>query len=221
MNSLPSILADILQLLFAVAAGAAMCTLTLAGLALRQEGGVNFVVGGKFQRWMLWSVILLTLPQFLSWFAAQGITLPSQHDAAGSAWVLGIETDFQNFISQVVVARLVPILAAFFLLKATLDVAQGHSPLGSIIASIFLLALSGTAQLISGFNSGSTFATTDVLTSLWNYFAGTILPESAGLAIVGAIINYSRQRPVMPLIFTALAFLSVTGLWRLLQAMVA
>src|SRR5437667_2219563 len=42
------------------------------------EGGMNFQTGGKFQRWALWSVILLTLPQFLSWFAAQGISMPPQ-----------------------------------------------------------------------------------------------------------------------------------------------
>jgi hypothetical protein len=51
--------------------------------------------------------------------------------------------------------------------------------------------------------------------------AGTILPEAAGLAVVGAIINYSRQRPVMALVASALAFLSVSALWRLVQAMVA
>ena len=55
-----------MQLLFDMAVPSAMCTMVLAGLALRQESGVNFEVGGRFQRWMLWSVILLTLPQFLS-----------------------------------------------------------------------------------------------------------------------------------------------------------
>ena len=71
-----------------------------------------------------------------------------------------------------------------------------------------------------GFNSGGTLATVDMLASLWNYLAGTILPEAAGLAVVGAVINYSRKKPFMPLVFPALAFLSVTGLWKLVQAMV-
>jgi hypothetical protein len=52
--------------------------MVLAGIALRQEGGVNFQAGGRFQRWALWAVILLTLPQLLSWFAAQGIAMPAQ-----------------------------------------------------------------------------------------------------------------------------------------------
>jgi len=68
--TIPQLLVDLMQLLFDMAVPAAMCTLVLAGLALCQESGVNFEIGGRFQRWMLWSVILLTLPQLLSWFAA-------------------------------------------------------------------------------------------------------------------------------------------------------
>jgi hypothetical protein len=218
--TIPQLLADLLQLLFDLAVPAAMCTMVLAGLALRQESGVNFEIGGRFQRWMLWSVILLTLPQFLSWFAAQGITMPPQSAGIAGAWLQGMETSFTSFVSDVVVGKLVPILAAFFVLKAALDAAQGASPLGSVVSAIFLLGLSGSVRLMQGFNSGGEFATTDMLVSLWNYLAGTILPEAAGLAVVGAIINFSRKKPFMPLVFSALAFLSVTGLWELVQAMV-
>lgn len=218
--TIPQLLADLLQLLFDLAVPAAMCTMVLAGLALRQESGVNFEIGGRFQKWMLWSVIFLTLPQFLSWFAAQGITMPPQSAGIAGAWLRGMETSFTSFVTDVVVGRLVPILAAFFVLKAALDAAQGASPLGSVISAIFLLGLSGTVRLIQGFNSGGEFATTDMLVSLWNYLAGTILPEAAGLAVVGAVINYARRKPFMPLVFSGLAFLSVTGLWKLVQAMV-
>jgi hypothetical protein len=218
--TMPQLLVDLMQLLFDMAVPGAMCTMVLAGLALRQEGGVNFEVGGRFQRWMLWSVILLTLPQFLSWFADQGITLPPQAAGIGGAWLRGLETSLTRFISDVLIAKLVPVLAAFFVLKAALDAAQGLSPLGSIVAAIFLLGISGTVQLMQGFNSGGEFATTDMLVSLWNYLTGTILPETAGLAVVAAVINYSRKRPFMPLVFSSLAFLSVTALWKLVQAMV-
>jgi len=216
----PQLLIDLMRLLFDIAVPAAMCTMVLAGLALRQESGVNFEIGGRFQRWMLWSVILLTLPQFLSWFAAQGVNMPPQGAGISGPWLRGLETSFTSFVSDVVVGKLVPVLAAFFVLKSALDAAQGCSPLGSIISAIFLLGLSGTVQLMQSFNSGSEFATTDMLVSLWNYLAGTILPEAAGLAVVGAVINYARKKPFMPLVFSALAFLSVTGLWRLAQAMV-
>jgi hypothetical protein len=217
---IPQLLVDLLQLLFDMAVPAAMCTLVLAGLALRQESGVSFEVGGRFQKWMLWSVILLTLPQFLSWFAAQGITVPAQSHGIAGSWLKNLETSALGFINDIVVGRLVPVLAAFFVLKAALDAAGGANPLGSIIAAIFVLTVSGTARLLQGFNSGTEFATTDMLTSLWNFLTGTILPEAAGLAVVGAIVNYARRKPFMALVFSALAFLSVTACWKLVQAMV-
>jgi hypothetical protein len=217
--TLPQIIVDLLTLLFDMAVPAAFCTMVLAGIALRQEGGVNFQTGGKFQRWVLWSVIFLTLPQFLSWFAAQGITMPAQGGGIGSAWVASLQTSMSGFVSNVVVAKLIPVLAAFCVLKAALDAAEGQSPLASIIAGLFLLSVSGTIQLMQSWNSGSEFATTDMLTSAWNFLAGTILPEAAGLAIVGAIFNYARHRPFMPLVGSGLAFLSVSAIWQLVRAM--
>jgi hypothetical protein len=220
MNSLPQILVDLMKLLFDMAVPVAVCTMVLAGMALQQEGGVNFEIGGRFQRWALWSVIMLTLPQFLAWFAAQGISVPPQAGNISSSWVNNLETSFTGFVSNVVVARLVPLLAAFCILKAALDAASGHSPLGSIIAGIFLLSVSGTVQMMQNWNSGSTLATADMLSSAWNFLAGTILPEAAGLAVAGAIFNYARHRPFMPLVVSGLAFLSVSGIWKLVQAMV-
>jgi len=217
--TLPQIIVDLLTLLFDMAVPAAICTMVLAGIALRQEGGVNFQTGGRFQRWVLWSVILLTLPQFLSWFAAQGITMPAQGGGISSAWVSSLQTSFSGFVSNVVVAKLIPVLAAFCVLKAALDAAEGQSPLASIIAGLFLLSVAGTVQLMQSWNSGSEFATTDMLTSGWNFLAGTILPEAAGLAIVGAIFNYARHRPFMPLVGSGLAFLSVSAIWQLVRAM--
>ena len=217
--TLPQIIVDLLTLLFDMAVPAAICTMVLAGIALRQEGGVNFQTGGKFQKWVLWSVILLTLPQFLSWFAAQGITMPAQGGGISSAWVASLQTSFSGFVTNVVVAKLIPVLAAFCVLKAALDAAEGQSPLASIIAGLFLLSVSGTVQLMQSWNSGSEFATTDMLTSVWNFLAGTILPEAAGLAIVGAIFNYARHRPFMPLVGSGLAFLSVSAIWQLVRAM--
>ena len=102
--TLPQILVDLMKLLFDMAVPAAICTMVLAGIALRREGGVNFQAGGSFQRWALWSVILLTLLQFLSWFAAQGITMPPQGGNISSAWVSGVETSISGFVTNVVVA---------------------------------------------------------------------------------------------------------------------
>ena len=146
--------------------------------------------------------------------------MPPQSGSISGPWLRNLEASFTSFILNVVIGKLVPILSAFFVLKAALDVAQGSSPLGSAISAIFLLAISDSVQLMQGWNSGSEFATTDLLVSLWNYLAGTVLPEAAGLAIAGAVINYSRKKSFMPLVFSALAFLSVTSLWKLVQAMV-
>ena len=221
MPTLPQILVDLMKLLFDMAVPAAVCTMVLAGIALRQEGGVNFQTGGRFQRWALWSVVLLTLPQFLSWFAAQGISMPPQSGNNSSAWVASVEAGFTGFVSNIVVARLIPVAAAFSVLKAALDAAEGHNPLGSIIAAIFLLSASGITQMMQGWNSGSEFATTDMLASAWNFLAGTILPEAAGLAVVAAIFNYARHRPFMPQVAAGLAFLSTSAIWKLVQAMAA
>jgi hypothetical protein len=217
--TLPQIIVDLMKLLLDLAVPSAICSMVLAGIALRREGGLDFQVGGHFQKWILWSVIFLTLPQLLSWLAAQGITLPAQGSSIGSPWVMSLETSFNNFVSGVVVARLVPVLAAFFVLKAVLDAAQGQNPLASVVTAIFLLGASSTVQLMQSWNSGSEFAMTDMLDSIWNFPAGTVLPEAAGIAVVGAILNYARHRPFMPLIGSGLAFLSVSALWKLVQAM--
>src|SRR5258706_13414248 len=138
--TLPQIIADLMKLLFDMAVPAAICTMVLAGIALRQEGGVNFQAGGRFQRWALWSGILLTLPQFLSWFAAQGISMPPQGGNISSPWVTSVESSFNSFVTNIVVAKLSPLIAAFCVLKAAFDGAEGHNPLGSIIAAVFLLS---------------------------------------------------------------------------------
>lgn len=216
---IPRFLLDLLQLLFDLAVPAAFCTLTAAGVSLRQEGGINFQVNGRAGRWILWTVVLLTLPQLLSWIAAQGINIPSGSGSLGTGWMASMETVFRSFVDQIVIARMVPVLAAYFVLKATLDGAAGENPLGSILAALFLMSLSGTMQLLEGWNSGGEYAMTDMLSSLWNYIASQILPAAAGLACVGAVLNFVRHRPCARLVFAAISFLSVSGLLSLFRAM--
>ncbi len=217
----PQFLLDLLQLLLDLAVPAAFCTLAAAGVNLRHEGGTNFHVNGRVGKWVLWTVVLLTIPQLLSWVAAQGITVPAGSGSVGTSWMASIETVFKNFVSQIVVAKLVPILAAYFVLKATLDGAAGENPLASIIAALFLMSLSATLQLMQGWNSGGQYASTDMLTSLWNYIVGQIMPAAAGLACVGAVINFVRHRPWTRMVFAAISFLSVSGLLSLFRAMAA
>lgn len=217
----PQFLLDLLQLLFDLAVPAAFCTLTAAGISLRHEGGTNFHIGGRAGKWILWTVVLLTLPQLLAWIAAQGITVPQASGSVGTSWLASMESIFKNFVNDIIVARLVPVIAAYFVLKATLDAADGENPLGSIIAALFLMCISGTMQLFQSWNSGGQYALTDMLSSLWNYIAGKIMPAAAALACAGAVINHVRHRPWGRFIFSAIAFLSVSGLLKLVQAMAA
>jgi hypothetical protein len=217
----PQFLLDLLQLLLNLAVPAAFCTLAAAGVSLRHEGGTNFHVNGRVGKWVLWTVVFLTLPQLLSWIAAQGITVPSGSGSVGTSWLASMQTVLTNFVNQIVVAKFVPILAAYFVLKATLDGAAGENPLASIIAALFLMSLSATVQLLQGWNSGGQYATTDMLSSLWNYVVGQIMPAAAGLACVGAVINFVRHRPWTRLVFAAISFLSVSGLLALFRAMAA
>lgn len=46
--NLPQIIVDLMKLLFDMAVPAAICTMVLAGVALRQEGGVNSRLGASF-----------------------------------------------------------------------------------------------------------------------------------------------------------------------------
>src|SRR5258708_20155359 len=188
----PQFLLEIVRLLFDLVGSAAFLRLTAEGVSLRHEGGTNFHVNGRTGKWVLWTVVLLTLPQLLSWVAAQGITVPSGSGSVGTNWLASMETVFKAFVTQIVVAKLVPILAAYFVLKATLDGAAVENPLPSIIAALFLMSLSATMQLMQGWNSGGQYATTDMLTSLWNYIVGQIMPAAARLPCVLTLINFLR-----------------------------
>jgi hypothetical protein len=84
---------------------------------------------------------------------------------------------------------------------------------------MFLLAIPATADLLSRFETASRFAAVDVLDGLWNYLAGQIMPVAAGLAVIGAILNFMAHRPAMRLIGAALGFLTVSAIWRLVQQM--
>src|SRR5215471_16804722 len=120
----PPMLEDISRLLLALAAPAALLCLVLAGIALRREGGTNFSFGGGFSRWMFWAVVFITLPQFLSWFPSFGVPATPPRGGIGSGWMAAVVADLTDFITNFVVNRLAPVLAAFFVLRAVLDMAN-------------------------------------------------------------------------------------------------
>jgi len=217
--AIPQLLTDIINTLLLLATPAALVSLLLAGISLRREGGINFQIGGGFTKWMFWAVIFLTLQPMLSWFSTLGVSVPLPGGAIGTTWLNSFAADATNFVNNFVITRLATTLAAYFVLRAILDAAAGGHPLPSVLAAMFLLGIQATSTLMQGYNTGTQYATADVLDGLWNYLAGTIMPIAAGLAIVGAIINFATQRPVLRLVAVALAMLCVSGIWNLIVAM--
>lgn len=217
--AVPQLLNDVIGVLLQLAPAAALVALVLAGISLRREGGTTFLIGGSFTKWMFWAVVFITLVPLVGWFSSFGVSAPLPASRIGTPWLSSFESDVSSFVTTFVVGRLVTILAAFFVLRAILDAASGQHPLPSILAAMFLLGTQATYSLIQSYNTGTQFATADVLDSLWNYLAGTIMPIAAGLAVVGAIINFATRRPAMRLIAVALAMLCVSGIWKLVLSM--
>src|SRR5215468_6062213 len=102
----PQILADIVRLLIQLLPAMSLVCLVLAGIALRLEGGSTFSIGGSFSKWMLWSVIMVTLPQLLLWFTFFGLPVPSTLGGIGTSWLAGISADVSTFVSSFIIARL-------------------------------------------------------------------------------------------------------------------
>ena len=69
---MPTLIYDIMRVMFALTGPAAFICLVNAGIALRKEGGTVFWIGGGFSRWMLWTVIFLALEPTLVWFQFLG-----------------------------------------------------------------------------------------------------------------------------------------------------
>lgn len=219
--AVPQLLSDILQVLIDLAPAAALVALVLAGISLRREAANMLFMGGGFTKWIFWAVLFVTLTPLLGWFSTFGVSTPVPSGGIGTSWLNSFQVDVSNFVNTFIVGRIVTTLAAYFVLRAILDTVSGGHPLPSILAAMFLLSTQATYTLISSYNSGTQFAPVDVLDSLWNYVAGTIMPIAAGLAVVGAILNFATRRPALRLIAVALAMLCVSGIWKLVLSMEA
>ena len=213
----PQLLNDIISVLLLLAPSAALLSLVIAGVSLRREGTMTFAIGGGFTKWMFWAIVFLTLQPLLSWFTSFGVAVPLPNGGIATGWLANLQADVAQFVTNFVVQRLVPTLAAF--LRDILDAASGQHPLPSILAAMFLLGTQTTYNLIQSYNTGTQFATVDVLDSLWNHLVGTVMPIAAVLALVGAILNFATRKPFLRLVVVALALLTVSAIWRLLISM--
>ncbi|HEX5481665.1 MAG TPA: hypothetical protein VFZ08_03465 [Terriglobia bacterium] len=213
----PPLLNDIISVLLALSLPAAMLSLVLAGISLRKEGGA---IGGGFTKWVFWSVVFLTLEPLLSWFPSLGVaTPPLPSGGISTPWLASFPFDIHTFMNNFVMRKLVTVLAAYMVLRAIIDAAQGQNPLLSILAAMFLLGAQGVVGLFQGWNTGTPYATADVLAAAWTYLAGTIMPIAAGLAIIWGIFNFAMHKPWLRMVGVALAMLCVSGIWKLVLAM--
>lgn len=215
----PQLLNDVISVLLLLTPSAALLSLVLAGVSLRREGTITFAIGGGFTKWMFWAVIFLTLQPLLSWFSSFGVSAQLPSGGITTGWLSNFQADLSQFISHFVLQRLVPTLAAFFVLRAVLDTASGQHPLPSILAAMFLLGTQATYSLLQSYNTGTQYATVDVLDSLWNHLVGTIMPIAAVLALVGAILNFATRKPFLRLVAVSLAMLTTSSIWKLVTSM--
>ena len=215
----PQLLNDIISVLLLLAPSAAMLSLVLAGISLRREGTTTIAIGGGFTKWMFWAVVFLTLQPLLSWFPSFGVAAPLPSGGIVTGWLSSVQSDVAQFVTNFVIGRIVPTLAAFFVLRAVLDAAAGQHPLPSVLAAMFMLGVQTTYSLLQSYNTGTQYATADVLDSLWNHLAGTIMPIAAVLALVGAILNFATKKPFMRLVAVSLAMLTTSAIWKLVTSM--
>jgi len=215
----PQLLNDIISVLIFLAPSAAMLSLVIAGISLHREGTMTFAIGGGFTKWMFWAVLFLTLQPLLSWFSSFGVSVPLPGGGIATTWLAAFQADLVQFVISFVLQRLVPSLAAFLVVRAILDAASGQSPLPSILAAMFLLAIQTTYNLLQSYNTGTQYATVDVLDGIWNHLAGTVMPIAAVLAIAGAVLNFATRKPFLRLIAVSLALLTVSAIWKLLVSM--
>ena len=219
---MPTLLYDVMRVLLLLTGPAAFICLLNAGIALRKEGGTVFWIGGGFSKWMLWAVIFLGLEPTLTWFQFLGIPVffPPGF-AIGTPWLANIQQGIATFVNSFVVARIAPVAAAYFVVRAVLDTASGAGPLPSLLSAMFLLAISSTHALIDAWTPvGNRFSIALGLETMWTYLASRIMPIAAGLAICGAIVQFAFNRPgYLRLIACAAGFLTASALWILINRM--
>src|SRR5260370_5467 len=139
--AVPQLVLDAIRFLLALATPASLVALVLAGIALRREGTRCVSVGGGgFSKWMFWAIVMITLPQVFGWFAFWGVGAPLPGGGIGNGWMSGFANDAVIFVNTFVIGRLVPVLAAWMVLRSGIDWTRGYSPLAWLPCAVFLSA---------------------------------------------------------------------------------
>ena len=200
---------------------ASLAAFVLAGMKLRNEGGVNYQAGGGFLKWLFWGSLLLTLPGVSAWLVQETVPGAAQLKLGGvsTPYTNGINKVAGDFVDDVLISHLVPVIAAALVFKAILDQSQGTNPLGSIVTAMFLLGIQGIYKLATGsWLTNGAYSTTDLLMNAFNYAAGTISPIVGGLAISAGILAFVQHKQWKSFVASGIGFLCVTGLWALVKS---
>jgi hypothetical protein len=217
----PLIFRALLGLLMTVAVPASLAAFVLAGMKLRNEGGVNYQASGGFLKWLFWGALLLTLPGVSMWLVQESVPGAGNLVLGGPStpYTNGINHVVNDFVDEVLVSHIVPVIAAALVFKALLDLSQGVNPLASIVAAMFLLGIQGIYKVAtdSWLTSGA-YSTTDFLMGAFNYVAGTISPMVGGLAISAGILAFVQHKQWKVFVASGIGFLSVSGLWALVKS---
>jgi hypothetical protein len=217
----PLIFQALLGLLMTLAIPASLAAFVLAGMKLRNEGGVNYQASGGFLKWLFWGSLLLTLPGVSAWLVQETVPGAAQLVSGGvsTPYTNGINKVAGDFVDDVLISHLVPVIAAALVFKALLDHSQGTNPLGSIVTAMFLLGIQGIYKLATGnWLTGGAYSTTDLLMNTFNYAAGTISPIVGGLAISAGILAFVQHKQWKSFVASGIGFLCVTGLWSLVKS---
>lgn len=203
----------------------AILCFVMAGMQLRGEGGVNYDANGGFFRWLAWGAVLLTIAPIMSWLSAEGITAAGNFGGLGGAVSLqpygsSIVTALTDFVNNILIARIVPVIAGTLVLKALLDTSEGHSPIPSIVSSLFLLGISGFATMAQGWAGTDQYATAELLQSMLNWAMNSVSPVIGVICIYGAIFQFIRRRDWATTLFVGMGFLGVSGIWILVKGWV-
>ena len=217
----PLIFRAFLGLLMTLAIPASLAAFVLAGMKLRNEGGVNYQAGGGFLKWLFWGSLLLTLPGVSAWLVQETVPGASQLALGGvsTPYTNGINKVAGDFVDDVLIGHIVPVVAAALIFKALLDQSQGTNPLASIVAGMFLLGIEGIYSLAAGnWRPSGAYSTTDLLMNAFNYAAGTISPIVGGLAVSAGILAFVQHKEWKSFVATGIGFLCATGLWALVKS---
>ncbi len=217
----PLVFRAILGFLITLAVPASLAAFVMAGMSLRNEGGVNYQASGGFLKWIFWGALLLTIPGVSTWLVSESVPGASQLIMAAqpAAYTTGMSKLANDFVDDILVDHFVPVAAAALVFKAILDQSQGTNPLGSIVAAMFLLGIQGIYKVATGtwMESGA-YSTTDMLMNAFNYAANTISPIVGGLSISAGVLAFAQSKPWKSYAVSGLSFLCVTGIWALLKS---